>query len=90
MDGYRSKGCLEIGYDSFLYLLQFAINVPLSLFTMRFRKDDAGIGLATVLFPIEIINSERELDCCDLCFSDLTIGGRNLLVAGMWGTFSVR
>ena len=86
MESYRSKGFLEIGYDILLYLLQFAMHVPLRLLTVQFPKEFAGIGIVTVLFPIEIINEEDDLDCCELCFSDLTLGGRNMLDEGDWGT----
>ena len=90
MDGYRSKGYLEIGFDSLLYLLQFAIHVPLSSFTLRFPKDDAGIGLVIMqvsAIAIEVINSSSWFPhCCDVCFSDMTIGGSNLLEEGDWGT----
>ena len=48
MDGYRSKGYLEIGIDSLLYLLQFAIHVPLSLLTLRFHE---GICMVTKHIP---------------------------------------
>ena len=91
MDGYRSKGYLEIGFDSLLYLLQFAIHVPLSSFTLRFPKDDAGIGLVIMqvsAIAIEVINSSSWFPhCCDVCFSDMTIGGSNLLEEGDWGTY---
>ena len=89
MDGYRSKGYLEIGYDSLLYLLQFAMHVPLSLLTVRFPKDVAGIGLVTLQiseFAMKALRWRCYMEGCDLCSSDLTIGGRNLLAEGAWGT----
>ena len=90
-DGIRSQGYAEFGLNSLLYLLQFAMHVPLSMLIVRFPEDRPGIGLVSTEITEVTITAMRSFymqpDVCEVCFSNLAIGGRNILQEDDYGTY---
>ena len=91
IDSIKSNDFPQFGYDSLLYLLQFAIHAPLIMLSVRFPDNEPGIGLVFIEKSEVAIRMMRSCygtpDTCELCLANLTTAGKHILFGGDWGTY---